>query len=275
MTDEEQAPPEQETAWRGWMAWVALFSAFAAAFFGGGIVLLIGTAFGMDASDPTPAANIAALIVQDAAFVGAAILFARMAGPVSPKQFGIQGTPWGPAIGWAVLVAIGFYMFSATWAALIDISETDQLPDSLGVDSSTLAFVAVCLLVTVVAPVTEEFLFRGFFFGALRNWKGIWPAAIITGVVFGGIHAGGTNVEYLPPLMMLGFLLCVLRWKTGSLLPCIALHAFNNAIAFGVNAADWNAWQVILLIFGAVGVSLLVCLPFLGSADRAEARPAT
>ena len=39
------------------------------------------------------------------------------------RQFGVQGTPWGPAIGWSVLVAIGFYVFSATWAA----RETDLL----------------------------------------------------------------------------------------------------------------------------------------------------
>nr|WP_246344666.1 CPBP family intramembrane glutamic endopeptidase [Conexibacter arvalis] len=229
----------------------------------------------MDASDPSPAANIVATLFQDAAFVGVAILFARSVGPVTPRQFGLQRTPWGPAIGWSVLVALSFYLLSGLWGALIDVEGNDQLPDSLGVDRSTVAFVAVCVLVTVIAPLAEEFLFRGFFFGALRNWSGVWIAAIITGVVFGGIHAGGTDVEYLPPLMLLGFLLCVLRWRTGSLLPCIGLHAFNNAIAFGVTAADWDAWQVILLVVGAVAVSLLLCRPLLDLGAQGRRRAAT
>lgn len=257
------------------MAWAALVSAIAIATLGQMVIIGIGSLFGMDATDPTPAANIVATLVQDAAFVGAAIGFARSVGPVNPRQFGIQRTAWGPAIGWTVLLALAFYLLSGLWGALIGVDEADQLPDSLGVESSTVAFVAVCVLVTVIAPVTEEFLFRGFFFGALRNWRGVWPAALLTGFIFGGIHVMGTEIEFLPPLMLLGVLLCVLRWKTGSLLPCIGLHAFNNAIAFGVTAADWNAWQVILLVIGAVSVSLLVCRPFLGPADGAEARPAT
>jgi membrane protease YdiL (CAAX protease family) len=126
--------------------------------------------------------------------------------------------------------------------------------------------------VTVIAPITEEVLFRGFFFGALRNWRGVWPAAIVTGVVFGGIHAGGTGAEYLPPLMLLGFLLCMLRAWTGSLLPCIALHAVNNSIAFAVTATDWDVWQGVLLVIGANAACLLLCWPFV---RRGERRPAT
>jgi len=35
-------------------------------------------------------------------------------------------------------------------------------------------------------------------------------------------------------LVVLGVLLCLLYWRTGSLLPCIALHALNNGISFVV-----------------------------------------
>lgn len=276
MTDEPSGPPpEAETTWRGWMAWVGLFAAFAIAFLGQAVIFGVGAVGGMDTADPPPAAMLLALLVQDAAFVGAAVVLARYAGSASPRHFGLQRTGWAVAVKWSVALGAAFYLLSALWAGLIDIKGTDELPDSLGIETSTAAFVAACILVTVIAPVTEEFLFRGFFFGALGNWKGIWPAALLTGVVFGAIHGGGTDVEYLPPLMLLGVLLCLLRWKTGSLLPCIGLHAFNNAVAFGVTAAEWDAWQVLLLIVGAVTVSLLICRPFLDSAERAAPRPAS
>ena len=94
---------------------------------------------------------------------------------------------------------------------------------------------AVVVLITVVAPLGEELFFRGFFFGALRNWRGPWPAALITGLVFGGIHVGSSPVGYLVPLLIFGVGLCLLYEWTGSLYPAIALHALNNSIALGAN----------------------------------------
>ena len=81
----------------------------------------------------------------------------------------------------------------------------------------------------------EEFFFRGYFFTALRSWRGMWPAALITGLVFGAIHAGSSDPAFLVPLGLLGMGLCLLYVRTGSLYPCIAAHALNNSIAFGAS----------------------------------------
>ncbi len=75
------------------------------------------------------------------------------------------------------------------------------------------------VLTCVVAPIGEEFLFRGLIFTALRNWKGTLPAAIITGVLFGGVHFGSAPLLDLVPLAALGFGLCLLYRYTGSLYP--------------------------------------------------------
>jgi membrane protease YdiL (CAAX protease family) len=112
----------------------------------------------------------------------------------------------------------------------------------------------------VLAPVAEELFFRGYFFTALRNWKGVWPAAILTGVVFGAIHAGSAPVGYLVPLAVFGFALCLLYWRTGSLYPCIVLHALNNSLAFGVSQG-WG-WEIPLVMLGANAVILAALLPF-------------
>jgi hypothetical protein len=110
------------------------------------------------------------------------------------------------------------------------------------------------VLVTVLAPLAEEVLFRGYMFTALRNWRGLWPAALISGVVFGAIHVGSTPVGLLVPLAVFGVGLALLYAWTRSLHPPIALHAINNSIAFGVSQ-DWT-WGIAPLVVGAPAAAL-------------------
>ncbi|MDO8184388.1 type II CAAX endopeptidase family protein [Conexibacter sp. JD483] len=270
------AGPPRETNWQPWSGIVALPAAFFAAVLLQFVVLAVGSAFGSPFDDPTPAVNILSLLVQDFCFVGAAIFFARAAGPIVPAQFGLRRTRFVRAFGVTAGLFLGYIVFNALYATLIDANtETNDLPSGLGVHQSTVALVAVGLLVTVVAPLAEEFLFRGFMFGALRNWRGPWTAAVITGVVFGAIHVLGTDVEFLLPLMVFGFLLCLIRWRTDSLLPCIVLHAINNSIAFGDRGGDFSIGGTALWTVGAVAACMLICAPFVGSrSDQANA-PAT
>lgn len=259
------APPSPagggEQRWAPWTAWVALLSALAFAIVGAVVVSVVGAAFGASIGNPPPAVNIVATVVQDGAFIGAALLFAARAGAVLPSQFGFVRTRAGRALGAMALAYVGYLVLSAAWAAVFNSSHVqDNLPRSLGVSGSTAALVAVCVLVTTIAPFAEETFFRGFFFGALRNWRGPWPAALLTGVVFGAIHAGSAPAVFLVPLGIFGVALCLVRWRTGSLLPCIALHAINNAIAFGASQ-HWTVGQTALLTAGAVSVTMLACQP--------------
>ena len=83
-----------------------------------------------------------------------------------------------------------------------------------------------------VAPVVEEFFFRGFLYQSLRTRLGVSGGAVVSGLIFGAIHF---KLEYLVPLAILGTALALLFQKTGSLWPCIIVHAANNALAFAVN----------------------------------------
>lgn len=263
----DDAPP-----WPPWTAFAALVGAFALALVGGLVVAAVAAAFGASLEDPPPAVNIAATFVQDGAFIAVPLWLAWLvARRVTPGQLGLRPAPLWLAVGLSVVVAFAYLLLSGLWAALLDLSEPDQLPDSLGVDESTAALVVVCVLVTVVAPIAEEVLFRGFMLGALANWRGPAVAAVITGVLFGLIHAGSADAAFLVPLGLLGILLALLRWATGSLVPCIVLHAVNNCVAFGVNAADWGAWQIVLLIAGVNAVIALLLWPVVRRGGRAAA----
>ena len=128
---------------------------------------------------------------------------------------------------------------------------------------------AAGIFVCVIAPIAEEFFFRGFVFGALRRMNvviagrniGVWIAAIITGILFGLAHTGSASPQYLVPLGFLGFVLCIVRWRTGSLYPCMALHSINNSLALGVNQLNWNAGEILGLIVVALAVVGAITLP--------------
>jgi uncharacterized protein len=67
-------------------------------------------------------------------------------------------------------------------------------------------------------------------FGGLREKLPRLGAALISGLIFGGLHAT-TGVTAVPPLIVFGVLLALLYEKTGSIVPGILLHMLNNAVA--------------------------------------------
>jgi uncharacterized protein len=255
----ERPPRPESPQWKPWMALAALVAAFGGALFGALVIGVIGSAAGSSFADPSPAVSISSTIVQDLSFIGAALLFANISARPLPEQFGLRPTRFWPAVGWMAAAFAAFYAFTLVWVAILGVSPDDtKLPDELGVKDSTYALLAVAFLVAVVAPIAEEFFFRGFFYGSLRNWKGPWPAAVITGLVFGAIHVGSAEAAFLLPLGFFGFSLCLLRERTGSLYPGIALHCMNNSLAFGVSQ-HWG-WEIPVLFACSLGLISLIGL---------------
>ena len=269
----EQRERDRLPAWPAWTPIPALLLAFLAAMVGM-LLIVVGvelTGREVDSGDLPPGVIISATYVQDIALVVSAILFARIwAGGVSPADFGLRRTSLKSAIGWTALTWAAFIAFSAAWAAALGITDSDDLPAQLGADESTAAMIAVTILVTLLAPFSEELFFRGFCFTAVRRSFGVVIGAVATGVLFGVIHAGGTEAHFLVPLGVLGALLCLLYWRTGSILPCIVLHAVNNSIALGV-ALSWSPAVVVATVIGSSAVLLAVSLPLAAPARTAGA----
>jgi membrane protease YdiL (CAAX protease family) len=97
-------------------------------------------------------------------------------------------------------------------------------------------------------------------FATLVRWRGPLVAATIVGLLFGAIHAFGTPAILLIQLAVLGFLFSIVRWKTGSILPTVGLHAVNNSLAFA-NLMSWS-WQYVPLVIGAASLAVAVVTPF-------------
>jgi CAAX protease family protein len=210
--------------------------------------------------------TVGSTVLQDLAFIGSALIFARMAAPPRPWQFGLRLTSLRRALKWAAIVTGCYLLAAGIYASAISTSAKNQLP-GLGASSPAASIAAVAVLVCVVAPISEEFFFRGFVFGSLRSYIGVWGAAIVTGVLFGAVHLAGPTPAVLGPLLaMLGFALCMLYWRTGSLLPGIALHSLNNAVAFG-SLVSWS-WQVVPLALGGWAVIALLLGPIASRQPR-------
>lgn len=237
--------------WKAWTAWVALVGGFAAAIAGALVIGIVAAAFGASLEEPPPSVTISATYVQDLCLIAAAIMAARLAAAPRPSDFGLRPARFWRSLGWIAVLLVGFLLITAAWVTVIGADDAQEtLPQELGVKDSDVALVSVALLVCVLAPIAEEFFFRGFFFTALRSWRGMWPAALVTGLVFGSIHAGSSDPAFLLPLAALGLGLCLLYVVTGSLYPCIAAHALNNSLAFGASL-DWT-WEILPLTAGAL-----------------------
>ena len=258
---EAAAPGRDARAWPPWMAPAALFAALVLAAIGGLVVDIPALALGVKVSSShvPPGLVIADTAVQDVAFVVAALFFAQLGGrALSAWQFGLRPTRLRRAVWSALLAGVAFLVFLALWSAAVHAGK-EKLLETLGTRQSTALLVLSAALTCVLAPICEEFLFRGFIFSALRNWRGLWPAALVTGLVFGAVHAGSAPAADLVPLAVLGFLLCLVYTYTGSLYPCIVLHSLNNSIAFA-SLEEWSVGSALLLLLGAIALIALLAL---------------
>jgi membrane protease YdiL (CAAX protease family) len=250
-------------AWAPWTAPVALVAGIVLAALGGLVVDIPALALGVKvtSSHTPPGLAIADTLVQDVAFVLAAVYFAHLGGRVVRAwQFGLRP----PDVGWGratVLLASllgAFIVFSVVWSAVFNPSK-EKLLEQLGSNEGAGLLVLSAGLTCVVAPICEEILFRGYIFTSLRNWRGTLPAALITGVLFGGVHAGSAPALDLVPLAGLGVGLCLLYRRTGSLYPCFVAHSLNNSIAFAA-LENWS-WQAPVLVVSALaGIGAVVLL---------------
>ncbi len=80
----------------------------------------------------------------------------------------------------------------------------------------------------IVAPASEEIIFRGFLFrGWARSDRAAWPAIVVISLLWAGLH-----VQYdwtgILQIFVIGLFLGWMRWRSGSLLLTILLHALFN-----------------------------------------------
>ena len=240
--------------WPVWYAPVGFVVGFAVTLVVSAIAGVIAAAAGADIEETPPELVVVLTLLQALILSGTAIWLAGRTRKPRAWHFGLRRARLWPSVGWAALGLACFFVFVIVYSALLTPEGDQSVTEDLGADESTLALVAAGVVVILVAPVAEEFFFRGFFYRALRTRLGVLSAAGIDGLVFGLIHfTGPDTLELLPILGALGFMFCLVYERTGTLYTVIGLHAFNNSIAYGVETEN----ATVSIVLGTI--MLLAC----------------
>lgn len=196
------------------------------------------------------------ILVQDAAYIGAAVGFAWLRGRPRAWQFGLRRTPAKRTAAIAVIATVAVLGFEIGFLELVGVDEGET--DQLGTSDGFVAALAFSLAAIVVAPVAEEIFFRGFVYRALRNRVRVWSACAINAIVFSLVH-----VQYLATPLVLVVIAafavgaCLAYEATGSIFVPIAIHAAFNTLA----TAGTDAGYAVPILVGSAVVLACVLVP--------------
>ena len=188
-----------------------------------------------------PAGQFYFVLLTDAIILPTVWLFLRTR-RAGFRQLGLARRPvWrdlGMALCWYAIYFVFLIIISSVADLLtpINIEQRQELgfSDLSSVWPKLMALVALVIL----PPIVEEIVFRGFVFTGLRTKLTFIWATIITSLLFAAPHllasAEGEGLLWIAGLdtLVLSFILCYLREKTGALWAPMAVHAIKNGVAY-------------------------------------------
>jgi len=159
----------------------------------------------------------------------------------------MDGVPFWRTLGWRKLVPNSgapsrpwlYFVGGIVLAIAVAIgSSRMKTPDNLPIEelfkNRTGAFLLMAMAV-LLAPLVEETVFRGYLYPLFAKSLGVAPAVVITGVLFGFMHAPqlGWTLGLVTMLITVGIIFTLARARTGTVLASFLLHlGYNSMIAF-------------------------------------------
>lgn len=148
----------------------------------------------------------------------------------------------GAGLGVAVRIVAGIAV-AIIIAILASMTNEDvAVPEQVTGDLQGFQLVVFAVFAVVVAPITEEFLFRGLIFRSIRDRHGVAIGALVSAMLFGAIHyVPGPWPDALAlqiTMVVTGFGLALVYERRKTLLSPIVGHAAFNLIAVAVIVAD-------------------------------------
>jgi len=87
--------------------------------------------------------------------------------------------------------------------------------------------VLIIVLAVVVAPISEEFIFRFFIYGVVRRYSGILVGLLFNAALFAAAH---NHLPSAAPLFVLGACFTLAYEWSGSILVSMSMHALFNSV---------------------------------------------
>ena len=175
----------------------------------------------------------------------------------------VQTRPWF-VLFWCVLAALGV-LIPSSWLQ-------EQMPELPNFAEDAFDMILQdrwgYFVVGLLAPFSEELVFRGAVLKALLQWKqNPWVGICISAVLFALIHM---NPAQTPHAFLIGLLLGWLYYRTDSIVPGVVYHWVNNTVAYVLYNFYPDPDMTLLDLFGsqrtvlmALFFSLCIFLPAL------------
>jgi membrane protease YdiL (CAAX protease family) len=157
------------------------------------------------------------LLVLGMLVIGLAFLYARKRGANLAQEIGFN-------FGWEKLS----YSIDPSNPVMPSLFST---PDGI---ASSMMFG----MLAIIAPITEEFVFRGCLLNSLKLKYGVVPGIILTGTIFGLIHPVGIAQQC--QLIVFGIGMSYIAHRKKSLLPSMIGHALQNSYVY--------CWMMLALV---------------------------
>ena len=149
-----------------------------------------------------------------------------------------------------IVLAISFCLlgtfFTSFLNAFMDLEITLMYPIGISSISSDYMNIGLFILLVFIAPIVEEYIFRGItlrFLGRFSNKFGV----ISTSLLFGLFHL---NFVQIIPAFLLSYLLCMITLRYKSIIPSIIVHIVTNLILFslGIFATTKYSYFIVFII---------------------------
>jgi len=127
---------------------------------------------------------------------------------------------------WCVMGVLAFSGWNTWLEHSFDIESMQESIKLLQESKDPLTVILMAVAAVIVAPITEEVVFRGYLYAAAKRFCGPVGAILFSSLVFAAAHG---NVVALAPLFLLAVLLCLIYEFTGSIWASIAVHFCFNA----------------------------------------------
>lgn len=152
-------------------------------------------------------------------------------GRLRPRMSDWPALPIGFALVWVLSIASGLVFL---------LGDLDETPQAIVREVEQRADVGLRLAmvagVAVLAPLSEEILFRGLLLRALMLRTSSGWAIFVSAAAFGAAHLLDPGAwPVVPGLIALGVILGVLALRSGSLAQPIAVHAVYNLTALSLS----------------------------------------
>lgn len=142
-----------------------------------------------------------------------------------------------------ILFSIGSLLLSYYFLVSVSPTVAESYLNSLTEDANAVSNFPIfyrlieLFSLIVVAPITEEFIFRGILLHRWCSKWGIVPGILISSILFGFLHPNPIG------LSVFGLVMALLYIKSRTLFIPVIAHAFNNIIAVVLQTVSFGAGE--------------------------------